>query len=143
MTVRVKRSYELDYNKEQVWKVISDHELRAEGLTVVDDYEVHNEQTVTWVLSLDLPLVPSTLSVKTREQNRDPPEEVAFKGKSKAFTAKGKHKIEQLPDGGCILHSSFVVEGRLPGVERFFKRNLESELQSLVNYYRDELDVED
>jgi len=42
----------------------------------------------------------------------------------------GEHEIVETDDG-ARLENAFVVNGKLPGVERFFKRNLDSELENL------------
>ncbi|MFB6255991.1 MAG: polyketide cyclase, partial [Haloplanus sp.] len=37
------------------------------------------------------------------------------------------------------LHNEFVVDGRLPGVERFFKKRLDTELDNLESALRRDL----
>jgi hypothetical protein len=52
----------------------------------------------------------------------------------------GEHTIEDTPDG-CRLVNEFVVDGRVPGVERFFERNLDGELTNLERALREDLEV--
>jgi len=53
----------------------------------------------------------------------------------------GEHDLEPL-DGGTRLTNQFTVEGKVPGVERFFKRNLDGELDNLETAIRNEAEVE-
>jgi hypothetical protein len=50
----------------------------------------------------------------------------------------GEHTVEPSEDG-CRLVNEFVVDGKLPGVERFFRRELDSELDNLEAALRDAL----
>jgi carbon monoxide dehydrogenase subunit G len=50
----------------------------------------------------------------------------------------GEHELEPT-DEGTQLTNRFTVEGRLPGVERFFKRNLETEFDNLEDAIFDDL----
>jgi hypothetical protein len=50
----------------------------------------------------------------------------------------GEHSLE--PDGDATeLRNRFVVEGKLPGVERFFKRNMDAEFDNLEAAIYDDL----
>ncbi len=130
MTVRVSRTFEFDAPATDVWAFISDAEQRAEAISVVDTFEVHGDGRATWHVSLPIPMIRSTIAVETEEVERDPPNRVKFVGKSKAFRVTGEHVITETA-GGSTLANEFVVDGRLPGVESFFKRNFDEELDNL------------
>jgi hypothetical protein len=53
----------------------------------------------------------------------------------------GEHTIETTGESTCRLVNEFVVDGRLPGVERFFKKNLDRELDNLERALRRELEL--
>ncbi|MFB6270448.1 MAG: CoxG family protein [Halobacterium sp.] len=129
MTVRVQRSFEVSASPEQVWAFISDPEKRASAISVVDSYE-HEGDTTTWHVRLPIPVVRSTISVTTRDVDVRPPEYVKFVGKSSVFDVTGEHEVEPT-DGGSKVTNTFVVDGSVPGVERFFKKNLDEELDGL------------
>jgi carbon monoxide dehydrogenase subunit G len=140
MTVRVRRSFDFTAPGERVWEFISDPEKRASAISVVDDYELGDDgRTATWHVKLPIPLVDSTVRVETEDVERDPPRYVKFVGRSRAMRVTGEHTIETA-DEGCTLHNEFVVEGKLPGVERFFKRNLDRELTNLEAALRREIE---
>ena len=132
MTVEVERTFDVGASVTDVWSVLSDEERRAETISVVEDYELrpgseHNE--VVWYLSLPIPLVSSTIAVRTRDVERNPPHYVKFVGQSKVMTVTGEHELTER-DGGCRVVNRFVVDGRVPGIERFFKRNIDSEIEN-------------
>ncbi|MGB9988019.1 SRPBCC family protein [Salarchaeum japonicum] len=133
MTVRVERTFDLDAPPEDVWAFIADPARRASAISVVDSFDQDGDVT-TW--HVRVPVVNRTIPVETRDVEREDGEYVKFVGKSKVLRVTGEHRIEPLESGGTRLHNEFVVDGRLPGVERFFKRNLDKELDSL----RDRLD---
>ena len=134
MTVRIERTFELDVPPERVWEFIADPGQRAAAISVVEDYEVDGEES-TWHVRLPIPFVDRTVAVETRDVERDPPRYVRFVGRSTALRVTGEHEIEP-SEGGSRLINRFVVEGRLPGVERFFERNLDSELDNLEGRLR-------
>lgn len=138
MTVRVSRTFEFDADPGGVWEFISDHEKRAGAISVVEEFEVRGEREATWQVSLPIPMVSSTVGVDTEEIEREPPEHVKFVGRSTAVRVTGEHTIEPT-DGGCRLVNEFVVDGRLPGVETFFERNLDAEMDNLEDGLRDHL----
>jgi hypothetical protein len=70
------------------------------------------------------------VEIKTQDVSREPPTRVKFEGRSKALRVTGEHTITETDDG-CTLANEFVVDGKLPGVESFFKRNLDGELDNL------------
>jgi carbon monoxide dehydrogenase subunit G len=135
MTVRVSRTFEFDAPPADVWAFISDAEKRAGAISVVDTFDVHGEGRATWHVALPIPMIRSTISVETEEVERDPPNRVKFVGKSKAFRVTGEHEITET-EGGCRLANEFVVDGRLPGVESFFERNFDAELDNLEDALR-------
>jgi hypothetical protein len=51
---------------------------------------------------------------------------------------QGEHELEAT-DTGCRLHNRFVVDGKVPGLERFFKRNLDDELTNIERAIREDL----
>ena len=137
MTVRVSRTFEFDAPPADVWAFISDAEQRAGAISVVDDFEVYDDGTATWHVALPVPVIRSTIDVETEEIEREPPNRVKFVGTSSAFRVTGEHEITASADGGCRLANEFVVDGRLPGVESFFKRNFDAELDNLADALRD------
>lgn len=141
MTVRVERTFEFDALPEQVWAFIADPAKRAEAISVVDEYEVHDDGDAVWHVKLPIPGIRATIAVETEEIAKVPPERVEFVGKSTALRVTGKHVVEPF-EGGTRLHNEFVVNGRLPGVERFFKSNLDRELDNLAAALRAELGLE-
>jgi carbon monoxide dehydrogenase subunit G len=129
MTVRVQRSFEVSASPEQVWAFISDPEKRASAISVVDSYD-RDGDTTTWQVRLPIPVVRSTISVTTRDVDVQPPEYVKFVGKSSVFDVTGEHEVAAAENGSRVTNT-FVVDGAVPGVERFFKRNLDDELDGL------------
>ncbi|GAD53778.1 hypothetical protein MBEHAL_2538 [Halarchaeum acidiphilum MH1-52-1] len=127
MTVRVERTFELDVPPEEVWAFIADPTKRASAISVVTGYERRGDVTVWFV---ELPVVRRTIEVETRDVERRDGEYVEFVGKSAVLDVTGEHELEPADDG-CLLHNTFVVEGKFPGVERFFKRQLDDELDNL------------
>jgi carbon monoxide dehydrogenase subunit G len=141
MTVRVRRVLEFDVPPERVWQFISDPAKRASAISVVQDYESDGDSG-TWHVRLPIPMIDTTIPVETRDVERDPPRYVKFVGKSRALRVTGEHTIEP-SDGGSRLINEFVVEGRLPGVERFFERNLDKELTNLERALEGDLTTAD
>lgn len=138
MTVRVRRELEFEAPPEDVWAFISDPGKRAGAVSVVDSYEVHDQDRATWHVRLPIPLIRSTIAVDTREVETDPPTHVKFVGQSRAFRVTGEHTVEET-DSGSRLVNEFVVDGRLPGVETFFRRNLDAEIDNLERALRADL----
>jgi carbon monoxide dehydrogenase subunit G len=138
MTVRLQRTFEFDAPGQRVWEFIADPAKRADAISVVDDYEVHDDGSATWQVRLPVPLISSTVAVETEDVERDPPRYVKFVGKSRAMRVVGEHTVE-VTDGKTHLVNEFVVDGRVPGVERFFKRNLDRELDNLEAALRRDL----
>ncbi|MFP8955791.1 SRPBCC family protein [Natrialbaceae archaeon A-CW3] len=132
MTVRVDRSFELQAPPERVWSFIADPEKRARAISVVTGYTPIDPEgrKATWHLKVPLPLVTRTVDVSTEDVTRRPPEYVKFVGRSSLLDVTGEHEIVEIDDG-TRLENTFVVDGHLPGVERFFKRNLDKELDNL------------
>ena len=132
MTVQVDRSFEVAASPERVWEFIADPANRARAISVVETYSVDDREgrRVTWQVSLPIPLIRKTVTVNTKDVTRRPPEFVKFVGKSKVMQVTGEHEIVAT-DAGARLENHFVVDGKLPGVEKFFKRNLDSELENL------------
>ena len=139
MTIRVERTFDLAVPAEDVWDFISDPEKRASAIGIVDSYEVDGDRS-TWHIRLPVPLVKQTIPVRTEDVERDPPRYVKFVGRSTALRVTGEHEIVET-ETGCRLINRFVVEGRLPGVERYFERNLDDELDNLEGDLHDYLEV--
>lgn len=132
MTVEVERAFDVGAPIEAVWELLSDEETRAQTIGVVESYELrpdskHNE--VVWHLSLPIPVIRSTVAVETRDVERDPPRYVKFLGKSKVMTVTGEHELTETASG-CHVVNRFVVDGKVPGVERFFKRNIDTQIEN-------------
>lgn len=140
MTVRVERVFELPVPPEDVWAFIVDPEKRARPISVVESFEVTGDRTARWHVSLPIPLIDRTIAVDTEDIVRDEPHRVKFVGRSKAMSVQGEHRLEPT-DGGTRLTNRFVVDGKLPGVERYFKSRLDGELRNLETAIRDDLDV--
>ncbi|RJS98156.1 MULTISPECIES: CoxG family protein [Halococcus] len=141
MTVRVERTFEIAAPPERVWEFIADPGKRARPISVVDSFEVHDDTRATWHLSLPLPLVNRTITVETEDTERDPPSHVEFVGRSRVMRVVGEHDLEAVGEG-TRLTNRFTVEGKLPGVERFFERNLDGELDNLEAAIRRESEIE-
>jgi len=139
MTVRVRQAFEFEVPSERVWEFIADPRKRAEAISVVRDYEIDGD-TATWQIDLDLPFIDRTATVETEDVERDEPRYVKFVGRSKVMRVTGEHRIEDT-ETGCRLDNEFVVDGRLPGVERFFKKRLDSELTNLETALRRDLEL--
>jgi carbon monoxide dehydrogenase subunit G len=142
MTVRVERTFEFPVAPERVWAFIADPELRARPISVVDRFELRNEDgtEATWHVKLPIPLVRRTVAIQTRDVDRREPEFVRFEGRSKVMRVTGEHLIRETEDG-CTLTNRFIVDGKLPGVERFFERNLDQELDNLEAAVREHLEL--
>lgn len=140
MTVRVERVFELQAPPEDVWDFIADPEKRAQSISVVQDFEMTDEQSAIWHVELPIPRLNRTISVETEDLERDEPRYVKFTGRSKAMDVQGEHTLEAI-DGGTRVTNRFVVDGRFPGVEMFFKRKLDEEMANLESAARAELEL--
>ena len=142
MTVRVEREITLEAPPERVWEFIADPEKRARPISVVVDFELGEDGRATWFLELPIPVINQTMRVETRDVEVREPEYIRFVGKSKVMQVQGEHELEETTDGTTQLTNTFVVDGSVPGVERFFKRNLDEEIGNLEQAIRDDLEVE-
>ena len=142
MTVRVERTMTVSAPPERVWEFISDPAQRARPISVVEDWEITGDDTATWHLSLPIPLVNRTITIETEDVERREPEYVRFLGRSKVMRVQGEQELVATDEGGTEVTNRFVVDGKLPGVERFFKRNLDDELQHLETALREYLELE-
>ena len=138
MTVRVERTFHLAAPPDAVWAFIADPEKRARPISVVEEFEVTGDRTAVWHVSLPIPYTDRTIAVETEDTRVDEPHHVAFVGRSKAMNVQGEHTLEETDDG-TRLTNQFVVDGRLPGVETYFKRKLDGELENLETAIREEL----
>ncbi|WP_137287571.1 CoxG family protein [Halorussus salinisoli] len=137
MTVRVERTFDLAVPPENVWNFIADPEKRASVISVVADYEQTGENTSIWHITLPIPFLDTTVPVETEDVERDPPRYVKFVGRSSALRVTGEHEVQETEDGSRLVNR-FTVEGRVPGVERYFKKNLDQELDNLETALREE-----
>lgn len=129
MTARVERRFSVQGTVADVWEFIADPANRARAISVVEHFEQRGDTTI-WHIRLPIPFIRKTFPVKTRDVEREPPEFVRFKGTSSTFNVEGEHRIEGT-DSGATINNVFVVEGRAPGVEGFFRRNLDGEITNL------------
>ena len=129
MTVEVERTFEVDAPVEEVWALLSDPEYRARAVSVAESYDVDGDVTI-WNISIPVPLVRGTVAVRTRDVERDPPRYVKFVGNSKVLTVTGEHELSAT-EGGTRVRNRFVVDGKLPGVEGFFERNVGKEFENI------------
>ena len=139
MTVRVERVFELSAPPEEVWAFIADPEKRARSISVVEDFETTGDSTAVWHVRLPIPRMSKTISVETEDVARDEPTYVKFTGRSKALDVQGEHELERT-DTGTRVTNRFVVDGRLPGVETYFKRKLDGELGNLEAAAREDME---
>jgi len=140
MTVRVERVFELPAPPADVWAFIADPELRARPISVLEEYETTGDRTAVWHLELPVPRIDRTIAVETEDVTLEEPRFVKFVGRSRAMNVQGEHSLEPTDDGGTRLTNRFVVDGRLPGVETYFKRKLDGELENLEAALREHLD---
>jgi len=138
MTSRVERAFEVDGKPESVWAFIADPGNRADAISVVDRWETEGDETI-WYLELPIPLIGGTVAVRTRDLERAPPDRVRFTGRSSVMHVTGEHSLEPL-NGGTRVTNEFTIDGQLPGVEGFFKRNLADELENLRRALQAHLD---
>jgi len=137
MTARVEQKFAVAAPTEDVWEFISDPGNRASAISVVDSYETSGE-TTTWHISLPIPMVSRTFKVRTRTVELEPPTYVRFEGNSSIFDVLGEHRISTA-DGKTTITNTFTVDGHVPGVEAFFRRNLDGEVKNLETALRDHL----
>ena len=140
MTVRIERVVDVPAPPEAVWAFIADPASRAGAISVVRDFDVGKDGDATWYLSLPIPVIDRTIAVETEETVREAPERVEFVGRSKVMRVVGEHRLEAI-DGGTRLTNRFVVDGRLPGVERYFRKHMDDELQNLEDALARDLGV--
>lgn len=153
MTVRVEQAFELAAPPDRVWAFIADHEKRARAISVVDGFDAEDDRHAVWHVRLPIPMIDHTVPVETEDTDRDEPRYARFTGHSRAMRVIGEHELESIDaDGNRIedpaaaertrLVNRFIVDGRLPGVERFFERNLDDELHNLETAIRRDLGID-
>ena len=140
MTVRVERTIDLDASPDRVWDFIEKPSNRADAISVVDSWETDGDEMI-WHVRLPIPLVRTTAAVRTRDVERVEGERVRFVGTSSVMRVQGEHELEATEDGSRLVNR-FVVEGRLPGVERFFERQLDGELDNLERALKRDLEAQ-
>ena len=142
MTVRVNRTFDVALPREEAWDMLSDPAERAAAISVVDEFEAVDGDEFLWYISIPVPGIRRRLKVRTRDVERRPPEFVRFEGKSRLMDVMGEHELADHDDGTRIVNR-FVVESSVPGVERFFKRNLDAELENIMNRLSSEVEAAD
>lgn len=142
MTTRARRTLEVDADRETVWSYISDPAFRADAISVVESYEPTpgENRRVTWHVVLPIPFVRATIPIETEELSRNPPGQVTFRGDSRVMSVTGEHTLEETEDGTRLV-TELTVEGSVPGVETYFKRNLDDELDNLLAALERELEA--
>jgi carbon monoxide dehydrogenase subunit G len=141
MTVRVERTFELSAPAEDVWEFLTDHEKRARPISVIEDFEVHDETQATWHLNVPIPAVDQTIAIETEDTDRTPSEYIKFIGRSRVLHVIGEHRLES-SNGRTQIANQFTVEGEVPGIERYFEQNFEDELENLETALRTELETD-
>lgn len=129
MTVEVERSFDVETSITEVWDLLSDETKRARVISVVDTFDVR-PNGVVWHLKIPIPLTDRTVAVKTQDVEYDEPRFVKFVGQSKVMQVTGEHELIEI-EGGTRVRSKFVVDGKVPGVEKFFKRNFDGEIDNI------------
>ena len=135
MTVRISRELEVPATPERVWEFIADPDNRAAAISVVEEWEQSPDGGTVWHVTLPIPLLSRTIRVETRDRIRERPEKVSFVGQSKVFRVQGEHELVPV-EGGTRLTNRFIVDGKVPGVESFFERRLDGELDNLEDALR-------
>ena len=130
MVVRAERVVTVPAPPEKVWEFIADPERRASPISVVEDFEILDDGVAVWHIALPIPLVNRTIAIETRERTREQPTYVEFAGKSKVLSVVGQHTLTEV-NGSTELTNRFIVDGKAPGVERFFKRQMDDEFDNL------------
>ncbi len=141
MTVREERVLEVAAPPAAVWEAIADPELRANAISVVSRYELDapDGSEATWHLELPIPLLGRLVPVHTEERVREPPNRVEFVGHSRVMRIRGEHVVEPTETGTRVTNR-FVVDGKVPGIERFFRSNLDTEMENLERAIRERLE---
>lgn len=140
MTASIERIFEIAASSEDVWAVIADPEKRARPISVVTEFETTGDRTAVWHVSLPIPGISRTIRVETEDLEIEEPSYVRFVGRSKAMDVRGEHILEAA-EAGTEITNRFRVDGRIPGVETYFKRKLDDELANLEAAIREELGV--
>lgn len=130
MVVRVRRSVEVPASPRTVWEFLADPENRAAAVSVVRDVTVHGEGAATWHVEIPVPVVDRTIAVRTEDRVRDPPHYGEWVGRARGLSVEGEHVVTGADDG-CRVDNRFAVESSIPGVEGYFRRNLDRELDNL------------
>jgi carbon monoxide dehydrogenase subunit G len=140
MVADVERTFEVEAPIEKVWELIADPTKRAEAISVVESYSDEGDEFI-WQLELPIPVINETVTVRTQDVRRTPPEYVKFVGRSKVMEVTGEHILEST-DTGCQVTNRFVVNGKVPGVEKFFQKRIDEEIDNLFQMLEDEFAAE-
>ena len=130
MTVEVEQLFDVKTSQDEVWDLLASDENRARAIDVVDRFEQDSDETI-WHVKLPGPLSSRTMAVRTWDIQRTPPEYVKFVGRSRAMDVTGEHELTAR-ETDCRVRNRFVVDGKLPGVERFFRRNIDDEIENIM-----------
>jgi len=138
VTATVERTFEIDAPVEEVWAYISDAGNRARAISFVDEFDIDGDEAV-WYVRIPIRVIRKRIKVRTRDTERDPPTYVKFVGDSSVMRVVGEHELAAV-DAGCEVVVRFRVQEKLPGVERFFRSNIDDEIRNLEAAIRDHLE---
>lgn len=124
--VRVRRTFEIDAPRDQVWEFISNPDNRAKFLSSVKGYRVLSEDEVEW--DIGLPVIGATIKFRTRDVEKIEGEKVVFEGSHSVVSLRGVHELHDT-ENGVKVDVLFEVKSGVPGVERAFKRRFDKEIQ--------------
>jgi len=130
VVVRVERSVEVAAPPREVWEFLADPKNRAEAVSVVERAEVHGPETVTWFVEIPVPYLDRTMEIRTEDRVRDPPNRAEWVGRATGIYVEGEHVVTG-DDDTTTVENWFAVESSIPGVEGYFERNLEAEMENL------------
>lgn len=130
MSVEVASQTTVSAQPTTVWEFIADPAHRAAAISVVEDYELHDDGRATWHVEVPIPLLGQTIAVTTTELTRRPPEYVQFAGSAPGLEITGGHTLSSVA-AGTQLHTGLTVAGDLPGTERYFQQQLTQELANI------------
>lgn len=137
MTAEVERAAVVDVSVETVWDLLADPEQRAAAIGIVDSHELLGESAagdaIQWNVEIPIPMLEETIAVRTEETVKEPPHYVEYTGDSSVFSMTGVHELEE-HEAGALVRNRFTVEGSLPGVESYFQRAIDEEIDNLIDF---------
>lgn len=137
MTTAVEREAIVDIDVETVWDLLADPEQRAAAIGIVEDHEVIDDSgdgdEIRWHVSIPVSMIDETIAVRTHETEKRPPEYVEYVGESSVLSMTGEHELEPTEEGARV-RNRFTVESSIPGVESYFERTIEDEIDNLIDF---------